>query len=269
MKNQNSNDICRLLDIYKYRKDVKSLNEVNEVKRILVNCIQSMYADSNESKRKEIELTSRKDFQLFIEGQEREVWKNLSKEDCSDFEGFEDFQISSFGRIKNKDGKLLKPWSNKKGLPYQLIRLSSFVDGVKIRKTFYIHRLVGFSFLNFEYRYLKKNGVTNIEINHKDKNPKNNHLSNLEWCSSVYNRKHERGLLDNAVKFYRYYNLQQYIICILYDCISGKLPIELIKEDRIEFPSYRLMSDLLNLDISTIVANKIPLELPLNANLVL
>lgn len=259
MKNQNSNDICRLLDIYKYRKDAKSQNEI---KRILVNRIQSMYADSNESKRKEIELTSRKDIQLFIEGQEREVWKNLSKEDCPDFEGFEDYQISSFGRIRNKDGKLLKPSSNSsKGLPYQKIVLK--------HKKFYIHRLVGFSFLNFEYRYLEKNGVTDIEINHKDKNPKNNHLSNLEWCSSIYNRKHELGKFDNAIKFYRYYNLQQYIICILFDCISGKLPIELIKEDRIEFPSYRSMSDLLNLDIATIVANKIPLELPLNTNLVI
>lgn len=265
MKNQNSNDICRLLDIYKYRKDAKSLNEINEIKRILVNRIQSMYADSNESKRKEIELTSRKDFQLFKEGQEREVWKNLSKEDCPDFEGFEHYQISSFGRIKNKHGKLLKPWSNKKGMPYQKILLYS--SGKHER--FFIHRLVGFSFLNFEYRYLKKNGVTNIEINHRDKNPKNNHLSNLEWCSSIYNRKHELGKFDNAIKFYRYYNLQQYIICILFDCISGKLPIELIKDDMIEFPSYRSMSDLLNLDISTIVANKIPLELPLNTNLVI
>lgn len=54
---------------------------------------------------------------------------------------------------------------------------------------FYVHRLVGVSFLD------NPNGLPTI--NHKDENKANNCVSNLEWCSYSYNNNYgtcrERG----------------------------------------------------------------------------
>ena len=50
-------------------------------------------------------------------------------------------------------------------------------DGV--RKQFLVHRLVALAFL--------PNPNNLPEVNHKDENKKNNHVSNLEWCDRNYN----------------------------------------------------------------------------------
>ena len=50
------------------------------------------------------------------------------------------------------------------------------------RKSFHIHRLVGFTFL--------KNDKNLPQINHKDLNKLNNRVDNLEWCSVKDNILH-------------------------------------------------------------------------------
>ena len=50
------------------------------------------------------------------------------------------------------------------------------------QKTFLVHRLVGFAFL--------ENTLNLPQINHKDGNKLNNHYSNLEFCTKGFNTKH-------------------------------------------------------------------------------
>lgn len=47
------------------------------------------------------------------------------------------------------------------------------------RKAYYIHRLVAKHFIPNPNNY--------TQVNHKDKNPSNNSVDNLEWCNNSYN----------------------------------------------------------------------------------
>jgi hypothetical protein len=94
-----------------------------------------------------------------------EVWKPI--------EGYEDYEVSSFGRVKsfkskkNIVGRILKP-NLVKG--YFVVSLCKD----KKKKTIWIHQLVAAAFLN--YRHDKVNSV----VNHVDGNKTNNYLSNIE-----------------------------------------------------------------------------------------
>lgn len=61
-----------------------------------------------------------------------------------------------------------------------------------IRTRFKVHRLVAMCFI--------PNPNNFPQINHIDGNKNNNHVSNLEWCTSYYNNKHARDNGLNNVK---------------------------------------------------------------------
>lgn len=103
--------------------------------------------------------------------------------------------ISSNGQIKNKYGKILKPW----------IRNGYYTIGLMINKkrtNYYIHRLVA------EYFLSNPDKQRNF-VNHLDGDKLNNNVSNLEWCTRQENAQHayETGLLvptvENLVRFDR------------------------------------------------------------------
>lgn len=82
------------------------------------------------------------------------------------------YKVSNQGRIlslKNKRPIILKPIINNTG--YKQVSL----NGVK----YLVHRLVAIAFLKNPSKYKV--------INHKDENPKNCNVDNLEWCSQSYN----------------------------------------------------------------------------------
>lgn len=88
------------------------------------------------------------------------------------------YEISSFGNVKVvKSGKLRKSRERQNG--YWQINLS--LNGKK--KTYSIHQLVARAFL--------PNPLGYKQINHKDFNPSNNNMDNLEWCDSKYNNNHK------------------------------------------------------------------------------
>lgn len=114
-----------------------------------------------------------------------EKWKDISGLDGV-------YQISSFGRVKSiKLGRLLKPHDNGNG--YQLI----WLQVNKTKQRYQIHRLVAFHFfpppLSFQ------------EIHHKDGNPGNNHLNNIEWVSHAQNMQHvfQNGRKDFEAKHWK------------------------------------------------------------------
>lgn len=111
---------------------------------------------------------------------EVEIWK--------DIEGFENkYQISNFGNIKSLDridslgrfhkSKILKKSIEKDGYEYITLLCKKSKS-----KSFFIHRLVAYSFM-FNLDNLP-------QINHKDGNKCNNRVSNLEWNTAQQNVIH-------------------------------------------------------------------------------
>lgn len=87
----------------------------------------------------------------------------------------------------NKCNRILRQYTNRSG--YKYIRL--YYNGVSNNWT--IHRLVATLFID--------NPQNLPQVNHKDGNKENNHVSNLEWCTAFYNNKHARDMgLNNVSK---------------------------------------------------------------------
>lgn len=99
----------------------------------------------------------------------KEFWKPILN-----YEGL--YEVSNFGRVKSfRFGKerILKPGINKGGYFFVVL----YKNGKK--KNHLVHRLVAEAFL--------PNPDNLPEVNHKDENPQNNNIENLEWCSHSYN----------------------------------------------------------------------------------
>lgn len=95
---------------------------------------------------------------------------------------FPDYEISSWGRIRNKKGEILTPYKNHKGY----LKIGLRQDGADHKKR--IHRLVAETFL--------PNPNNLPEVNHKDGNKENNSFTNLEWVSGEQNRAHAKAMMN-------------------------------------------------------------------------
>ena len=107
----------------------------------------------------------------------KEIWK-----DIEDYEGI--YQVSNFGRIKNRFNKIIKPriYENK----YLYVILYNRFG----YKNFRVHRLVAISFL--------ENPLNLPYVNHKDGNKLNNNLNNLEWVTPLENIRHSINVLGKT-----------------------------------------------------------------------
>lgn len=113
----------------------------------------------------------------------KEVWKDVI--------GFEEaYQVSNFGRIKRKE----RTDSNNRTHKERIMSPSMYSNGYmnvelrmnnKKRRTS-VHRLVAEAFID--------NPLNLPQINHKDENKANNHVSNLEWCTAQYNIRYKDGV---------------------------------------------------------------------------
>ena len=87
------------------------------------------------------------------------------------------YSISEDGEIKNiKTGRTISQREDKDG--YMVCNLSTTN---KRQQTFKVHRLVALMYVEND------NPKVKVQVNHKDENKKNNHYSNLEWCTLHYN----------------------------------------------------------------------------------
>lgn len=110
---------------------------------------------------------------------EKAVWKTYPE--------FPFIEANQFGEVRTKDrvvtrkngikcyvkGRVLKQQQTKDG--YMCVRIG--VNGKKVNLK--VHRVVASTFI--------PNPDNLPGVNHKDNNPKNNAISNLEWCSHEYN----------------------------------------------------------------------------------
>ena len=98
----------------------------------------------------------------------KEIWKTI--------ENYDDYQVSSLGRIKsfkNDKEHILKPADNGNGYLFVILCKDGKLKNIKI------HRLVANAFIPNPYKL--------PVINHKDKNRQNNNVNNLEFCTQQYN----------------------------------------------------------------------------------
>ena len=99
-----------------------------------------------------------------------EIWKDVA--------GYENlYKVSNLGNVisfKHKKPFILKPIKDRKG--YLRVGLKIYNKPVKL---YFLHRLVAQAFIPNPNNY--------PIINHKDENPLNNNVENLEWCSYQYN----------------------------------------------------------------------------------
>lgn len=93
-----------------------------------------------------------------------EKWKEV--------EDFPLYEISNFGRVRNKDGKILKAQKNTRNGYYQIM-LHNGINGNKI-KLHYLHRLVATYFL-------PPPDAGQTQITHRDGNRADNSAINLQW----------------------------------------------------------------------------------------
>lgn len=100
---------------------------------------------------------------------EGEIWKNVNtRTNYID----ENYQVSNFGKVRHINSS--KPLSYFEKDKYRRVSLSNGEKGMK----FYIHRLVAFTFLEFQGE------MKDYQVNHIDKDPSNNNLENLEILST-------------------------------------------------------------------------------------
>ena len=79
------------------------------------------------------------------------------------------------GKIRFYEGKLIKSSDNGNGYYYVNLRENGN------QKNYLVHRLVALTYLDNPNNYPC--------VNHKDCNPQNNDLNNLEWCTQEYNNQ--------------------------------------------------------------------------------
>ena len=105
-----------------------------------------------------------------------------------------EYEVNQLGQIRNKKtGRILKGHTNGQG--YVSVGLTK--DGKFSRCL--VHRIVAMTFLK-EYVI---NGRTSV--NHKDSNPSNNNIDNLEWCTAAENTAHSFLHGNNSHKSYNTY----------------------------------------------------------------
>ena len=86
------------------------------------------------------------------------------------------YSANEYGEIKSVKNNILLKQYVRSG--YKTVYLYKN----KNKKSFSTHRLIGLVFI--------PNPENKPEINHKDGNKLNNHVDNLEWCTSSENKKH-------------------------------------------------------------------------------
>lgn len=94
-----------------------------------------------------------------------EIWKTIAERPK--------YEVSNRGRVR-REGRILRPRTHKAGYKFVLLQ----------GREYYVHRIVAAAFLG--------DIPPGFQVNHLDKNPKNNVVTNLEICTPKENLLHAR-----------------------------------------------------------------------------
>ena len=107
----------------------------------------------------------------------KEIWRTIKD--------FPMYEISTFGRVKSLyTNKILKSYKSSKSAKGYYMQVGLYKNHKKHKEN--IHRLVANTFIPNPNNY--------PIINHKDENPSNNYVDNLEWCTYKYNCNYGTGV---------------------------------------------------------------------------
>ena len=120
-----------------------------------------------------------------------EIWKPIPG-----YEGF--YEASTFGRIRSVERIAIGRWGrnhrkshvlsqNDVHDGYKQVKFS--IDGIKSQPS--VHRLIAETFIDNPHNL--------PQVNHKDGNPGNNRVENLEWCTASENSQHRNRVLGKWV----------------------------------------------------------------------
>lgn len=111
-----------------------------------------------------------------------ETWKTIEE---PDFQMKVKYEISSKGRVRNPNGRLLSTWPSDTG--YTVVNITCFGGNKKCK----VHRLVAKAFI--------PNPDNKLQVNHKDGDKLNNCVDNLEWVTASENIQHslKNGLIKS------------------------------------------------------------------------
>ncbi len=105
----------------------------------------------------------------------------MSLEIYRDIEGYDGYQVTSWGRVFNKTtGKFVNQEVHHKGY----LRVDLYKDHQ--RRHFKVHRLVAQAFIPNPYK--------KPQVNHIDGNNQNNSVTNLEWVTNKENCEKAKAL---------------------------------------------------------------------------
>lgn len=96
---------------------------------------------------------------------------------------FSNYYVSNYGLVRNARNMILKPCDDTRG--YDVVALYNKIDGISYQMR--VNRLVAYAFHPDKYS-------PGLVVNHMDGARKNNHSTNLEWCTSIANSRHGCGV---------------------------------------------------------------------------
>nr|AAL73479.1 endonuclease [Tetrahymena thermophila] len=113
---------------------------------------------------------------------------NLEQEIWVDIAGFENYEISNYGKIKNKiNQNILKQTLRSNGYYQAMLRKNDK------QYSKFVHRLIASHFIP---------NPKNLEfVDHKDNCTTNNNISNLRWCSRQQNSMNQKKRKNSSSKF--------------------------------------------------------------------
>ena len=115
-----------------------------------------------------------------------EVWKPIKG-----YEGI--YEVSDLGRVRSLPRMLTDSKGRRHPVPMKMLKMhdrkgydSVTLQDMGRKAIMSVHRLVAMAFI--------PNPDNLPVVNHRDENPKNNQVSNLEWCDISYNTRYGTGV---------------------------------------------------------------------------